>query len=69
MNNEPVIVTLHNGSSDLLLSGHEYEFTWRIDGAQRYDRKSRGVFLGPGGPSGDNLQFSFRGPEIGRAHV
>lgn len=60
--NEPVMIRLDDGDTTILLPGHEYEFTWRVDGVQHYSRKSRGVFLGVDEPKGERLKFSFCGP-------
>lgn len=60
----PVITEIRDGSRVTLLLGHEYEFSWRTDDVQHYDRKSRGCFLGIGGLIRNRLLFNFRPTDV-----
>jgi hypothetical protein len=57
---ERVAITLADGSTDVLIVGHEYELETMIPGVQRVPRWSRMSFLGENRGDMDPLQFNAR---------
>ncbi|SRR6266702_1813268 len=50
-----------SGREAALLTDHEYEIVYRIEGVHRYDRKARMGFIGTN--TSGQLLFSARGPD------